>query len=91
MLANIHILALVDVGWISGVRLARGMRPLLRVSVLDVSFNDLEVERGEFLSCARVQLSASVYHRMSLSLFLVPSVLNTLLLEVLPLIRLLGS
>lgn len=67
MLANVHIFALVDVSWIFGVRLTCGMLPLLQGSVLGVSFNDLEVERDKFLSCARVQVSASMYVLIPLS------------------------
>ena len=67
MLAKVHIFALVDVGWRSGVRLTCGMLPLLQGSVLGVSFNDLEVERDKFLSCARVQVSASMYVLIPLS------------------------
>jgi len=46
------------------------MLPLLQGSVLGVSFNDLEVERDKFLSCARVQVSASMYVIIPLSCFL---------------------
>jgi len=43
------------------------MLPLLQGSVPGVSFNDLEVERDKFLSCARVQVSASMYVIIPLS------------------------